>query len=71
MALTRPENLTDRQWEVYERVVTGKSRQEIADELGLSIPGVKFHCQRIKTRLQIDGPAMRGMIAHAAQEAFL
>lgn len=70
MELTRPEALTDRQWEVYQHVVQGKSYQEIADELGVEKRTVDFHCQRIRTRLGLKGKPQRSIMAHALQERF-
>jgi DNA-binding NarL/FixJ family response regulator len=47
------ENLTRREKEVLEHLVRGNQFKQIADALGLSIDGVRFHVRRIYEKLHV------------------
>ncbi len=49
-----PDVLTDREWEVYYLVRMGQTNQEIADWLGISFAGAKFHVSEIITKLGLE-----------------
>lgn len=46
-----PDILTPREWEVVELIEQGLSNREIADRLGISLSGAKFHVSEILTKL--------------------
>lgn len=46
--------VTERQWQVAELVALGYPNQHIADELGLSLPGVKYHVSELLHRLALS-----------------
>lgn len=49
-----PDVLTPRQWEVLALIRENLSNQEIADKLGISLNGVKFHVSEVLTRLGVS-----------------
>jgi DNA-binding CsgD family transcriptional regulator len=57
---SHPDVLTPREWEVLALLREGLSNPEIADRLGISRDGVKFHVSEILTKL---GVASRGEAA--------
>ncbi|MCL6457715.1 MAG: response regulator transcription factor [Gorillibacterium sp.] len=48
------DELTDREMEVLRLIASGKSNQEIADELFIGIKTVKFHVTNILAKLGVD-----------------
>lgn len=48
-----PDILTPRQWEVLALIRDNLSNQEIAQKLGISLDGVKFHVSEVLTRLGV------------------
>ena len=48
-----PDVLTPRQWEVLELIRENLSNQEIAQKLGISLDGVKYHVSEVLTRLGV------------------
>ena len=57
-----PDELTDRQFEILERVVQRKAYKVIASELDISETRVKQHVRAIKDRL--DANSMPELVAH-------
>lgn len=49
-----PGLLTPREWEVLELVRRGMSNREIADRLGISLAGAKFHISEIISKLGVS-----------------
>lgn len=49
-----PDILTPREWEVLELVRRGCSNREIAEELGISLAGAKFHVSEIISKLNVS-----------------
>ncbi len=49
--------LTPRQEEIIREIVAGKSYQQTADELGISLETVRDHIKKIYTRLQVHSKA--------------
>lgn len=49
------QKLTSREYEVFERLVTGKSNKEIAAELGISPRTVEFHRAHIMEKMAAKG----------------
>lgn len=49
------QKLTSREYEVFERLVTGKSNKEIAVELGISPRTVEFHRAHIMEKMAAKG----------------
>jgi DNA-binding NarL/FixJ family response regulator len=47
-------NLTEREWDVLNLIVKGKSNQAIADALFISMPTVKTHVGNILKKLSVD-----------------
>lgn len=47
-------NWTDRQRDVLSLLAKGRSNQEIADELGISLDGAKWHLREILSKLGVD-----------------
>jgi DNA-binding CsgD family transcriptional regulator len=45
---------TPRQREVLDRITAGKSNQQIADELGISLDGAKWHMREILSKLNLE-----------------
>jgi NarL family two-component system response regulator LiaR len=58
-------DLTDREREVLQLIVEGKTNQQIAEELSISIGTVRFHVSNILSKL---GAANRTEAAHLAQK---
>lgn len=56
--------LTERQIQVVNLIMKGKSNQEIADHLFVSVKTIKFHCWRIYKRLEVKtrGQLMAKMV---------
>jgi DNA-binding CsgD family transcriptional regulator len=48
-----PDILTPREWQVLELLRHGLSNREIADELGISLAGAKFHVSEIISKLGV------------------
>ena len=51
---TRRSDLTERQREVLALIAGGKTNGEIADTLGISLDGAKYHVREIMGRLGVD-----------------
>ena len=49
------DNLTQREREVMNLVVSGRHNREIAEELGISVRTVEVHKARMMTKLQVSG----------------
>ena len=49
------ERLSDREIEVFRLIGQGTSTRQIAEKLHLSVKTVETHCQRIKTKLNLEG----------------
>ena len=49
-----PDILTPREWEVLGHVREGRSNEQIAERLGISIDGVKYHVSEILGKLALD-----------------
>jgi DNA-binding NarL/FixJ family response regulator len=49
------ERLSDREIEVFGLIGQGMSTRQIAQKLHLSVKTVETHCQRIKTKLNLEG----------------
>ena len=49
-----PDVLTPRQWEVLGHLREGLSNPEIAEELGITRAGVKFHVAEILGKLEVS-----------------
>jgi DNA-binding CsgD family transcriptional regulator len=49
-----PDVLTPREWEVLGAIRDGLSNEEIADRLGISIDGAKYHVTEILTKLGLE-----------------
>ena len=80
LALTRPfrraeaprssvQGLTQRELEVLQMMATGRSNQEIADALFLSVGTVKVHVTRILAKLDVKSRAAAADYAHRHQLA--
>jgi FixJ family two-component response regulator len=54
-AVERLRTLSDREREVLQRIIDGKSSREIADELSISIKTVEFHRSNIREKLCVSG----------------
>jgi LuxR family maltose regulon positive regulatory protein len=48
------EELSARQWEILDRVLTGATNQRIADDLFISVGTLKIHLNRIYKKLNVD-----------------
>lgn len=48
------EELSARQWEILDRVSTGATNQQIADDLFISVGTLKIHLNRIYKKLNVD-----------------
>jgi DNA-binding NarL/FixJ family response regulator len=57
MAQSRVGELSDRELEVFQRLGSGKSTSEIADELHLSLKTVQAYCVRAKEKLGLTTAA--------------
>ncbi len=53
-AAERLRKLSDREHEVLQRIIDGKSSREIADELSISIKTVEFHRSNIREKLCVS-----------------
>ena len=53
----RHASLTDREFEVFRRIVAGQRLTEIADELHLSIKTVSTHKARVLEKMDLDSTA--------------
>ena len=53
MAEDKIENLTPREWEVLALIREGLSNEQIAQRLGISLSGAKFHVSEILSKLQV------------------
>ncbi|MPZ98086.1 MAG: hypothetical protein GEU80_01920 [Dehalococcoidia bacterium] len=51
---TRPSKVTRRQREVARLVAEGRTNPEIADALGISLDGAKYHVSELLTRLNLE-----------------
>ena len=49
-----PDILTPRQWEVLALIRDGCTDQQIADRLGISLDGAKYHVSEILSRLGVE-----------------
>ena len=49
-----PDILTPREWEVLGHVREGRSNEQIAERLGISTAGVKYHVSEILGKLALD-----------------
>ncbi len=49
-----PDILTPREWEVLEHIREGRSNEEIAERLGISLSGVKYHVSEILGKLSLE-----------------
>ena len=49
-----PDILTPREWEVLGHIREGRSNEQIAERLGISIDGVKYHVSGILGKLALD-----------------
>lgn len=52
-----PASLTDRQWNILERVARGQTYKEIGSDLHLSEPAVRYHMGQIVERLHVSNRA--------------
>jgi pimeloyl-ACP methyl ester carboxylesterase/DNA-binding CsgD family transcriptional regulator len=59
----RPPNLSDRELEVLELVAAGRTNDEIAARLYLSVRTVERHLSNIYTKLGVSGKAARAAVA--------
>ena len=50
-----PDVLTAREWEVFYLLRMGLTNQEIAEWLGISFHGAKYHVSEVLTKLGLDG----------------
>ncbi len=48
-----PDVLTPREWEVLDHIAAGRSNDEIATAMGISLAGVKFHVSSILSKLGV------------------
>ncbi|MCL6633867.1 MAG: response regulator transcription factor, partial [Alicyclobacillus herbarius] len=48
------EELTEREMEVLKLIASGKSNQEVADELFIGIKTVKFHVTNVLAKLGVE-----------------
>src|SRR5690348_7506924 len=46
--------LTERQKQVLDLIAAGRTNAEIADALGITLDGAKFHVREILGKLQVD-----------------
>lgn len=65
--LSKTSKLTRRQLDVYERLIKGKTNQEIADELYISLSTVKMH---VSTVLEKAGAKNRTQLLAANRDVF-
>jgi len=59
------ENLTDREFEVFQLIGRGMGTRELAGELHLSPKTIQVHCANIKAKLQVH--SMAELIRHAVR----
>jgi FixJ family two-component response regulator len=62
-------SLTDRQREVFERVVAGKLNKQIADELGIAERTVKREREQVMAKLDANSAADLGRMAELLQRS--
>lgn len=55
--------LSPRQREVLRLLIEGQARKEIAQELGISLATVGFHCEAIYARLGVSSVAQAVVVA--------
>lgn len=63
------EKLSDREFEVFERIVAGRSVTEIAEELNVSVKTVSTHRTRLLEKMGMKNNA--GLIRYAIQQGLL
>ena len=66
-SLSQRAKLTRRQQDIYARLMDGKSNQEIADELCISLSTVKMH---VSTVLERVGVKSRSQLLAASRNSF-
>ena len=54
MPRTKRDDLTDRQREVLRLIAAGKTNASIADKLGISLDGAKYHVSEVMAKLGVD-----------------
>ena len=59
------ELLTEREWEVFQRIGQGMGTRQVAEELRLGIKAVKSYQARIGEKLQLTGGTQ--LLQHAIQ----
>jgi DNA-binding NarL/FixJ family response regulator len=50
-------HLSDREFDIFRRIVTGQTVSEIADQLSLSVKTVSTHKTRILQKMQMQTPS--------------
>ena len=65
LRLMAPEGLTPREFEVLRLVATGRSNQEIADALFISLPTVKTHLHNVLNKLGLSSRSAATAYAHS------
>ncbi len=60
-----PDVLTPREWEVLDLLRTGLSNPEIAERLGISRDGVKYHVSEILSKLGVSSRQEAGLLSVA------
>jgi len=60
-----PDVLTPREWEVLDLLRTGLSNPEIAERLGISRDGVKYHVSEILSKLGVSSREEAGLLSVA------
>jgi len=60
-------DLTPRQSQVYELMVEGKTYNQIAGELALSIRTVEFYASRIAAKIPGTGAPLRKILKYALE----
>lgn len=61
--------LTDREKDILQLIVVGKTNKELADKLALSVHTVDTHLRRIYAKLEVHNRS--GAVAKAFQEKLL
>ena len=62
-------SLTRREWEVLELVAEGKSNQEVAELLCISVNTVEQHLKHIFAKLRVKNRTQAGWIFHEFKDA--